>query len=178
MALSKKPSARYASFTAVINSKFFLWGGRTQDGENDSLHLLYYFDFSREQWETSYLMGELPPGFRFGSCATDNNGDFYVYGGEDVQHSYTGDLYKINLSDTNDIFFEKVSSVMSSSTTPMRKNDSGKVVFRRNVILFGGKPVSEDSDERTNELHIFHMSKGINRSAKWDSSFTFIDISM
>jgi len=159
MSLSK-PSSRYASFTAVVGSRLFLWGGRTPELGENPVRLLYYFEFSKEVWGTGYINGEQPPGFKFGSCATDTNGDLYVYGGEDEQHRYTGELYKINTSNIEDFFFEEISKV-NTLNLPLKKNDSGMVVYKGNVILFGGKPVSEGSDERTNELHIFHTRKGI-----------------
>ena len=148
-----KPTPRYASFSTVDKSKFFLWGGRELEGLNSPKALLYYFDFCNEEWNRRYLIGLLPPGFNFGSCA--RNGNFlYVYGGEDEDGYYTGSLFEINI--------ETASSTKLSTTstiTPLEKNDSGMVIYKGKVILFGGK--SQDPDRRTNELHSYDIPTGM-----------------
>ena len=152
------PTPRYASFSTVDKSKFFLWGGREPEGLNSPNALLYYFDFCNEEWNHRYLIGLLPPGLKFGSCARNGN-LLYVYGGEDEDGYYTGSLFEINIETA-----ESTKLSTTSTTTPLEKNDSGMVIYKGKVILFGGKPMtpgSQDSDQRTNELHSYDIPTGM-----------------
>ena len=54
---------------------------------------IYYFDCCNEEWSFQELLP--PPGFKFGSCAS--NGHYlYVYGGEDSDCYFTGSLFRID----------------------------------------------------------------------------------
>ena len=49
---------------------------------------------------------------------------------------------------------------------PMRKNDSGMVIYKGKVILFGGKPMIpglQDYEERTSELHVYDVQTGMDK---------------
>ena len=145
-----EPTARYGCVSATIDSKTYLWGGKTTLRDTSHLANLYILDTRKEKWQTRPIEGQHPPGFYY--CATAQVGtSLYVYGGYDESGEDTGALYCLDL----DIFaWKEISPHIENG--PKKKMDCGMVVHNNKIFLFGGY----SDDKFTNEIHVFDLPTG------------------
>ena len=164
-----EPSPRWGQFSAVVEGKLCVYGGRTKDFVKEKSGLassVHSFDGLLESWYTEDTGGVPPPGLHGGACASAGH-HVYVYGGTDGS-AYQGSLHQL---DTRTWTWKQL-----SSTGPMRKVGCWMVAYGSNLVLFGGyaipsgptQPGAEfvkgskytDGSGRTNELHTFDLIKG------------------
>ena len=164
-----EPSPRCGQFSAVVEGKLCVYGGRTKDFVKEKSGLassVRSFDGLLESWYSEDTGGVPPPGLYDGACASACH-HVYVYGGHDGL-TYQGSLHQL---DTRTRTWKQ-----PSSTGPMRKAGCQMVSYGSNLVLFGGYGFpsgptqpgaefvkhSEYTDGRgwTNELHTFDLIKG------------------
>ena len=164
-----EPSPRWGQFSAVVEEKLCVYGGRTKDFVKEKSGLVssvHSFNGLLESWYPEDTGGVPPPGLYNGACASAGH-YVYVYGGHDGS-AYQGSLHQL---DTRTWTWKQL-----SSTGPTRKAGCGIVVYGSNVVLFGGygipsgptQPAAEfvksskytDGRGWTNELHTFDLIKG------------------
>ena len=113
--------------------------------------------------------GDLPPWLCFDSSASSGH-HIYTYGGYDGQADQ-GALYTFN---TKTLLWTKLASY--STESPMRKSACGMVVYKNELVVFGGygipsasiQPGSQfvpslvqcDGSGWTNEMHLFDLDAG------------------
>ena len=147
-----EPPAAHGCVSATINSRVYVWGGRTASGDTSHLANLYILDSRTEKWLSRPITGQHPPGFYYCAAAQDAN-LLYVYGGWDEHGKDTGSLYCLDL--------DLLSWTELSPHThdgPKKKSGCGMVVREDKIVLFGGRT---NDGGYTNELHIFNISTGI-----------------
>ena len=165
-----EPSPRFAQFSAVVEGKLCVYGGRTKDFLKEKSGLassVHSFDGLLESWYSEDTGGDVPPpGLHYGACASSGQ-HVYVYGGVDGS-AYQGSLHQL---DTRTRTWKQLSSI-----GPMREAGCGMVAYDSNLVLFGGygipsgptQPGAEfvksskytDGVGWTNELHTFDLIKG------------------
>ena len=165
-----EPSPRWGQFSAVVEGKLCVYGGRTKDFLKEKSGLassVHSFDGLLESWYSEDTGGVPPPaGLYIGACASAGH-HVYVYGGYDGS-APQGSLHQL---DTRTRTWKQL-----SSTGPMRKTACRMVSYGSNLVLFGGygipsgptQPGAEfvkwskytDGSGWTNELHTFDVIKG------------------
>ena len=168
-ALFFEPSPRWGQFSAVVEGKLCVYGGRTDDFRRKKSGLassVHSFDGLLESWSSEDTGGVPPPRLYNGACASAGH-HVYVYGGHDGS-APQGSLHQL---DTRTWTWKQL-----SSTGPMRKSGCRMVSYGSNLVLFGGygipsgptQPGAEfvkssmytDGRGWTNELHTFDLIKG------------------
>ena len=147
-----EPSGRKGCVSAKIDSKVFVWGGGLTD-KRDTSHLknLYILDTLTEVWKSKSITEEHPGGYKY-CCSAQSGNVLYVYGGVDENDEKTGSLFSLNL---DILSWRELSTHVHDR--PSKKHSGGMVVQGDKIILFGGYIAKG----RTNELHIFDISKGM-----------------
>ena len=164
-----EPSPRWGQFSAVVEGKLCVYGGRTKDFVKEKSGLassVHSFDGLLESWYSEDTGGVPPPGLYGGACASVGR-HVYVYGGHDGS-ARQGFLHQL---DTRTWTWKQL-----SSSGPMRKTGCKMVAYGSNLVLFGGRGIpsgptqpgaefvksSNYTDGRgwTNELHTFDLIKG------------------
>ena len=80
-----EPSPRWGHYSALVEEKFYVWGGRTKDFLKEKSELassVHCFDPLLEFWDVNKISGVPPPGPRSGACASAGH-YVYQYGGTD-----------------------------------------------------------------------------------------------
>ena len=164
-----EPSPRFGQFSAVVEGKLCVYGGRTNDFRKEKSGLassVHSFDGLLESWYRKDTGGVPLPGLYHGACASDGH-YVYVYGGSNGS-ARQGFLHQL---DTRTWTWKQL-----SSSGPMRKTGCKMVAYGSNLVLFGGRGIpsgptqpgaefvkkSNYTDGRgwTNELHTFDLIKG------------------
>ena len=169
--MEAEPSPRLGQFSAAVEGKLCVYGGRTKDSLKEKSGLIassvHSFDGFPESWsEPEGTGGVPPPGLSSGACASAGH-HMYVYGGTDGS-GYHSSLHEL---DTRTWTWKQL-----SSCGPMRKVGCGMVAHGSSLVLFGGygipsgptQPEAEfvknskytDGVGWTNELHTFNLIKG------------------
>ena len=166
-----EPSPRLGQFSAVVEGKLCVYGGRTKDfrGEKSGLaSSVHSFDGFQESWYSEDTGGVPPPGLYGGACASAGH-HVYIYGGGDGSARQSS-LHQL---DTRTWTWKQLSST-ATTTGPMRKSGCGMVAYGSNLVLFGGRGIPSGPTQpgakfvnstkytggRTNELHTFDLIKG------------------
>ena len=170
---TSEPSPRWYPFSAAVEGKVYLYGGRTGDFLKETTTLkttVHTFDGYLEQWEKIGTWGYSPPGLYRGACASTGH-HLYVYGGFDGNQD-TGSLHRL---DTWTLMWTQLHQ--SANADPMHKRNCGMVSHGKELILFGGfglqsnhtQPGAEYDGGYTNELHSFKLkeSKGMYNEGAW-----------
>ena len=158
---------------APFEGKLHVWGGLSRDlvmskvSLKDHTSTVFTFDSYLETW--SHLNAEgTPPSGLYG-CAYASAGHYlYTFGGGDSDNKYTGSLHQL---DTRTSMWTEL-----AKDGPMKKTSSAMVVYKNQLILFGGdgipsdpiQPGSEFKANRkatcgrglTNEMHLFDLKEG------------------
>ena len=164
-----EPSPRLGNYSALVEEKFCVWGGRTKDFLTEKSELtssVHSFDPFLEFWDVNKISGDPPPGLYTGACASAGH-HVYLYGGSDGSHLQSS-LHQL---DTRSWTWKQL-----SSTGPMRMGACGMVAHDSKLVLFGGygspsgptQPGAEFiKDSRltggqgwTNEVHTFDLKEG------------------
>ena len=164
-----EPSPRRGHCSALVEEKFYVWGGRTKkflERKSELASSVHGFNQFLELWAENESSGVPPLGLYTGACASAGH-HVYVYGGYDGSHDQ-GSLHQL---DTRSWTWEQL-----SSAGPMRKVGCGMVAHDSKLVLFGGygypsgptqtgaefvKDSKYTSGVRwTNELHLFDLNKG------------------
>ena len=164
-----EPSPRWGHYSALVEEKFCVWGGRTKDFLQEKSELtssIHSFDPFLEFWAKNKLSGVPPPGLYLGACASAGH-HVYLYGGTDGSR-FQSSLHQL---DTRSWTWKQL-----SRSGPMRKRACGMVAHDSKLVLFGGygypsgptQPGAEFiKDSRytngvgwTNEVHIFDLKEG------------------
>ena len=165
-----EPSPRWGQFSAVVEGKLCVYGGRTKDFLKEKSGLassVHSFDGLLESWSSEDTCGDVPlPGLCDGACAYSGQ-HVYVYGGYDGS-AHQGSLHQL---DTRTWTWKQL-----SSTGPMRKAGCKMVAYDSNLVLFGGYGIPSGPTQPgaefvknsthtggggwTNELHTFDLIKG------------------
>ena len=172
-AIDFEPSARFGSFSSIVEGKIYLWGGdnenlKTKTAFEEFAASVYTFDPYLETWATLNPGGSPPSGIYGGGCASAGH-HLYTYGGRNV--SAGEDDGCLHCLDTRTLMWSKL-----ASTGPMKKQNCGMIAYGNSLLLFGGfgipscptQPGSEfvlndnNDDGRgwTNELHCFDLREG------------------
>ena len=131
----------------------FIWGGELAKGDTSHLKNVYILDTLKEEWKSTSITGDHPPGYR--NCFSAQSGNIlYVYGGDDEQGKNTGSLFSLNL---DVLSWRELSPDVHNG--PSKKIFGGMVAHGDKIILFGG--LTEDK-KITNELHVLDLSTGMN----------------
>ncbi len=165
-----EPSPRFGQFSALVEGKLCVWGGRTKDfykKKSDLASSVHRFDPLQESWENNITSGPTPPGLYDGACASAGH-HLYHYGGSDGSQRH-GSLHQL---DTRSWRWKQ----LSGPGGPMRKSGCGMVAYKSSLVVFGGygapsgptPPGAElilstkytDSRGWTNELHTFDLEEG------------------
>ena len=142
-----EPPAVSGCVSATINSRVYVWGGKTASGDTSHLANLYILDSRTEKWLSRPINGPHPPGYTYCAAAQDGN-LLYVYGGVDEHGKRTGSFFCLDLD---------LLSWTELHDGPKKKSSCGMVVQEDKIFLFGGRT----DDGYTNELHMFNLSTGI-----------------
>ena len=164
-----EPSPRFSHYSALVEEKFCVWGGRTKDFLKEKSELassVHCFHPLLEFWDVNKIGGVPPPGLSTGSCASAGH-HVYLYGGSDGSHRQSS-LHQL---DTRSWTWKQL-----SSAGPMRKVSCGMVAHDSKLVLFGGygypsgptQPGAEfikdskftDGRGWTNEVHTFNLKEG------------------
>ena len=164
-----EPSPRWGHFSALVEEKFCVWGGRTKDFLKEKSELassIHSFDPFLEFWDKNKLSGDPPPGLYHGACASAGH-HVYLYGGTDGS-CYQSSLHQL---DTRSWTWKQL-----SSAGPMWKSACEMIAHDSKLVLFGGYGVpsgpiqpgaefiksSRFTDGRgwTNEVHTFDLKEG------------------
>ena len=164
-----EPSPRWGHYSARVEEKFSVWGGRTKDFLKENSELassIHSFDPFLEFWDKNKLSGVPAPGLYHGACASAGH-HVYLYGG------YDGSCHQSSLHqlDTRSSTWKQL-----SSAGPMRKVGCGLVACDSMLVLFGGygfpsgptQPGAEfikssrftDGRGWTNEVNTFDLKEG------------------
>ena len=153
-----EPTSRQGCVSATINSRVYVWGGKTVSADTSYLENLYILDSRTEKWLSRPITGQHPPGYWYCAAAQDAN-FLYVYGGRDEHgyipgslYGYTGSLYCLDL---DLLSWTELSPHIQRG--PKKKRSCGMVVREDKIILFGGHTAAGDTDE----LHMFNLSTGM-----------------
>ena len=160
---------RWGHYSALVEEKFCVWGGRTKDFLQEKSELassVHCFDPLQKLWDVNKISGVPPSGLCAGACASAGH-HVYLYCGHD------GSLYKGSLHqlDTRSWTWKQL-----SSAGPTRKDECGMVAHDNKLVLFGGygspsgptQPGAEfikssrftDGRGWTNEVHTFDLKEG------------------
>ena len=95
-----EPSPRSCTFTAPVDGKLYLYGGKTDDfGERkkrpESSKDLEIFDPKLETWRHFTTKGHPPPLLYHGACASSGRHHLYMYGGHDESSPHNS-LYQLD----------------------------------------------------------------------------------
>ena len=159
-----EPTPRCSHFSAVVEEKLCIFGGRTRGFKSAIATCVHSFDPFQESWSEDKCSGVPPPGLYYGACASAAH-HVYVYGGHDGS-AYQSSLHQL---DTRTWTWKQL-----SGTGPMRKGGCGMVAYDSRLALFGGfgpsssptQPGAEYIKEGdgnngwTNELQIFDLKEG------------------
>jgi N-acetylneuraminic acid mutarotase len=164
-----EPSPRWGHFSAAVEGKLCVWGGRTKDFSSRKSELassVHSFDPVLESWAENKTSGETPRELYLGACASAGH-HLFTYGGYSGSER-GGSLHQL---DTKSWAWKQL-----SAAGPMEKTGSGMIVYDNKVIVFGGyglpthptQPGSEfikdsiytDGRGWTNEVHTFDVKEG------------------
>ena len=171
MASISEPSPRWAPYSAAVDGRLCVFGGRTKDFSKDKSELssrVHSFNQCRETWDTRACTGPAPPGLYRGTCTTRGH-HLYTYGGYGGSDGLRlqDSLHQL---DTRSVEWSQLPS------GPSRKVECGLASYEDQLILFGGfgipsgptQPGAEfvkntkypDGHGYTNELHSFSLKEG------------------
>lgn len=161
-----EPSPRWGHYSALVEGKFCVWGGRTKDFDKERSGLastVHTFHSELGCWVENECTGAPPPGI-YGCACTSAGHQVYMYGGSDGSQC----LHKLN---TRSWTWEQL-----SSAGPTKKSGCGMVTYDSKLVLFGGygysssptQPGAEflrdtkftDGRGWTNEVHTFDPKEG------------------
>ena len=161
-----EPSPRWCHYSALVEEKFCVCGGRTKDFLQEKSELtssVHCFDPLLEFWDVNKIGGVPHPGLYAGACASAGH-HVYLYGGHDGSR-YQSSLHQL---DTRSWTWKQL-----SSSGPMRKIGCGLVAHDSKLVLFGGygypsgptQPGAEfikatGNGGWTNEVHTFDLKEG------------------
>ena len=166
-----EPSPRSSTFTAPVDGKLYLYGGKTDDFDERKKRPesnIEIFDPKLETWRHVTTKGHPPPLLYNGACASFGH-HLYIHGGLD-RSSYHNSLYQL---DTRTLTWTDLSSSDILGGPPRKKTGCKIVCYGQKLVLFGGRcdttgPTQPGagyvSDEfglmYTNELHTFDLNEG------------------
>ena len=162
-----EPTPRWGQFSAVVEEKPCIFGGRTRGFLKEKSAIatcVHSFDPFQESWSEDKCSGVPPPGLYGGACASAGH-NVYVYGGFDGS-DHQSSLHQL---DTRTWTWKQL-----SGTGPMRKSWCGMVAYDSKLVLFGGCGPSSGPTQPgaefikrsdcnygwTNELQIFNIQEG------------------
>ena len=96
--MSAEPSPRTGHFSAAVGDQLYVWGGVTEDFDEEKNALasaFHSFHLVLECWEHCECSGPPPPAL-YGGCCASTGGCLYMYGGED-DSDYQGCLYQLDI---------------------------------------------------------------------------------
>ena len=158
-----EPSPRWGHYSALVEAKFCVWGGRTKDFLQETTSSVHSFDPFLELWDKNKFSGVPPPALYLGACASAGH-HVYLYDGS----CHLSFLHQL---DTRSWTWKKL-----SSAGPMRKIGCKMVAYDSKLVLFGGygfpsgptqpgaefikSSTSTDGVGLTNEVHTFDLKEG------------------
>ena len=161
-----EPSPRWGHYSALVEEKSCVWGGRTKDFLKENSELassIHSFDPFLEFWDKNKLSGVPPPGLYYGACASAGH-HVYLYGGHDGS-CHQSSLHQL---DTRSWTWKQL-----SSAGPMKKAACGMVACDSKLVLFGGYGIPSGPTQPgaefirsigdsgwTNEVHTFNLKEG------------------
>ena len=183
------PEGRHSPVATTVGSKLYMFRGvlgdrsakhRPSDEENN---MMYIYDVIERQWTKRATTGSFPTACSESAC-TSFGEKIYTFGGFTDNQEYTSETHEFCV---HTLVWKKLEQT-NSSEGPMRKCSSGMVAFYRDsderlqLWVFGGygvkggdgKPnpgarfvLAKDRNKgRTNELHILHVSDGMQMQLK------------
>ena len=153
-----EPSPRWGHFSAPVQDKLLVWGGRAKDfakEKNVLASTVHSFDPVLESWAENKPSGPPPPGLYSGACASAGH-HLYVYGGSGGSNRH-GSLHQL---DTKSWTWKQLSS---AGLSPMKKIACGMVTYGSKLVLFGGYGTSSGPTQPGAEFV---------KSSKWANGWT------
>lgn len=131
--MASRPSPRWAHFSAPVEGKFYVCGGRTADFEKDKNKLettMHIFNLYSENWEDKVVNGSVFPSALYHGVCTSAGHCLYLYGGLDITEHYHSSLYQ----------FDTRTSTWNQLVEhgPRAKEACGMVIHDNKLVLFGG----------------------------------------
>ena len=161
-----EPSPRFGHYSALVEDKFCVWGGRTKDFLQEKSELASSIHSFDRSWSSRIIPNLVESGLYHGACASAGH-HVYLYGGYDGSCHHSS-LHQL---DTRSCTWKQL-----SSAGPMRKSACGMIAHDSKLVLFGGygvpsgpiQPGAEfikhrdftDSRGWTNEVHTFDLKEG------------------
>ena len=176
-----QPSKRYDHSTIVIGDNLYLWAGDQLDihrvhnspEKRCQTSCIEIFNLPSWRWKQQETFNQPPLGVSGYACASIEDCIYYFGGWCGHDDCYHNSLYQIDVTS----FQWKVLFPTTEMNGPMRKARSGMVSFKHNfedyLFVFGGiglppfipNPNAQFKclfgEMRTNEQHIFDVSKGM-----------------
>ncbi len=160
--IRQEPVAKTGSFSASVNSTFYLWGGYT-DGNTQHLAKIYSLDHSSPTWRSHNIREELPSGYYAGAC-TSIGPFLYSYGGWSQNGMETGGLFEFS---TQTLSWKELAPAEAEGG-PMKKIQAGMISYNKKLYLFGGYSNSSHLVQSgsqfvlgfTNEFHSYDLRTG------------------
>jgi N-acetylneuraminic acid mutarotase len=162
--MEAEPSSRWAHYSAVVEDKLHLWGGRTKDFPEGPASSIHTFDPLLEVWNVRKSIGVPPPWLYDGASAAVGH-HFYVCCGFDGS-SLQSALYQL---DTKLGIWEQ----LSKDGPMMRKTGCEMISYDGKLLLFGGQgyptgpaqPGAEFATDTTdfgwsNKIHVYDLKEG------------------
>ena len=154
MDASYEPKPRYVHCSALVQDKWYNYGGVTSDDDKKkySPSIIEEFDPARQVWKQHPTYGDTPPGY-IGSAATSIGSKFYHFGG-----FCGGKLHNtISELDVNTFHWKKLEPTSTDGICPIPKMDAGMISFDNRVLVtYGGKGITRGK-ARTSQLHCFDI---------------------
>ena len=159
-----EPTPRWGQFSAVVEEKPCIFGGRTRGFLKEKSAIatcVHSFDLFQESWSEDKCSGVSPPGLYWGACASVGH-HVYVYGGFDGLAGHSS-LHQL---DTRTWTWKQLSDTGPSWC--------GMIAYDSRLVFFGGfgpsfgptQPGAEFTKRGdgnmgwTNELQIFDLKEG------------------
>ena len=147
---SYEPEPRYQHCSALVQDKWYNYGGMTSDGKRCSPDVIEEFDPAHQVWKQHPTHGDTPPGY-IGSAATSIGSKFYHFGGS--FHNTISEL------DVSTFKWKKLEPTNEDGICPIPIMDAEMIAFdNRLLVIYGGKGITPDGETTwTNQLLCFDI---------------------
>ena len=133
-----EPLKRYLHCSAVVQNKWYNYGGCLQRDPGCSPAVIEEFDPVQQVWKQHQTFGDPPPGY-IGSAAAAIHSKFYVFGGLSVK-AYYKTVYEL---DVESFLWTRLDPRNQDGVCPIPKIGAGMVSFdNKMLVTFGGKGIS------------------------------------
>ena len=172
-----EPTPRWRHISAQVGNQLVVHSGWTDSQETSQRlsSIVEIFDTYTEEWSEVPTTGEPPVPGTYAAANASLNEYLFTYGGLDADGKILNTMYRL---DTKTFHWCKVSPHAPQNDCPMAKQGASMVPYAEDrLVLYGGYGIphgpaqqgssfvidSACTDGRgwTNELHLFHVKKGM-----------------